>query len=141
VKENDPLLQKANALMQRHRSFAGSAAAPTAADDVPVLTEIVSGEKPSGSASAPPAAAAKPDEALIESLVRERLEKVLPTLRRQVAHELDAWFDEQLPKIVMSLLDGFTDRLVGQISSQARGDLMTWLQTVGEDIDTKNPQS
>lgn len=138
--DNDPLLKKADALMQRHRSFAGNGAAAPAGDDVPVLTEIV-GDDARSSPEAVAAQEAELDEAAIESIVRERLQQVLPTLRRQVAHELDAWFDEQLPKIVMSLLDGFTDRLVGQISAQARGDLMTWLQTAGEEIDIKPPQS
>jgi hypothetical protein len=140
VSESDPLLQKADALMQRHRAFAGGGAAAPGADDVPVLTEIITADqRPAGGAPAP-TATAKFDEAMVEAMLRERLDKVLPALRRQVAHELDAWFDEQLPKIVMSLLDGFTDRLVGQISAQARGDLMTWLQTAGEDIDTEPPR-
>jgi DNA-binding transcriptional regulator YbjK len=140
MNESDPLLQKADALMQRHRSIASNTMATSAADDVPVLTEIVTGERRPAERGTAPDSAAELDEVMIEALVRERLDKVLPALRRQVAHELDAWFDEQLPKIVMSLLDGFTDRLVGQISAQARGDLMTWLQTAGEDIDAKPPQ-
>jgi DNA-binding transcriptional regulator YbjK len=140
MNESDPLLQKADALMQRHRSIAANTAATSAADDVPVLTEIVTAERRSVDRGTSPDSAPKLDEAAVEALVRERLDKVLPNLRRQVAHELDAWFDEQLPKIVMSLLDGFTDRLVGQISAQARGDLMTWLQTAGEDIEPKPPQ-
>jgi cell pole-organizing protein PopZ len=125
--------------MQRHRSFTGSSPAAPAADDVPVLTEIVNADARARTEAATDKGA-QLDEAMVESMVRERLQQVLPTLRRQVAHELDAWFDEQLPKIVMSLLDGFTDRLVGQISAQARGDLMTWLQTAGEELDRKPPQ-
>ncbi len=142
MSDSDPLLRKADALMLRHRSYvAGAPAAvpaPPPTDDLPVLTEVVSDETP----AATPAADA-PDPAAIEALVEERLRQrvaeLLPIIRRQFADELDAWFDEQLPQIVFSLLDGFTDRLVSQISSRARGDLMTWLQTAGESIDITRP--
>jgi len=143
--DSDPLLQKADALMQRQR------AAAAGGDDVPVLTDVVPGERPvaagrAGAAvrtpqAAPPQAApapaapAQPTAAQVDALVRERMDQLLPLLRRQIARELDAWFDEQLPRIITGLLDGLADRLVGQISTQARGDLMTWLQTAGEDLD------
>jgi hypothetical protein len=131
--DNDPLLQKADALMQRHRSAAGSSG-----DDVPVLTEIVGAD---AIAAAATGNGASVDPATVEKLVQQRLDQLLPILRRELAQELDAWFDEQLPKIVTSLLDGFTDRLVGQISAQARGDLMTWLQTAGENLKSAPPRS
>ena len=129
--DDDPLLQKADALMQRHRAYGVSAG-----DDVPLLTDVVAGEEPPATPSAADAAAlAAAEEARIEALVRERIARMLPLLRRQVAAELDAWFDDQLPQIVISMLDGFTDRLVGQISARARGDVMTFLQAAGEDLD------
>ncbi len=128
MSDPDPLLQKADVLMQRYRPFA-------AGEDVPVLTDIIDAEI----ALAPPLSiepANTPEgQAHIDELVRQRLAEILPKLRRQVADELDAWFDEQLPTIVQSILDGVTDRIVGQITSRARGDLITWLQTVGEDIE------
>jgi hypothetical protein len=128
MSDPDPLLQKADVLMQRYRPFA-------AGEDVPVLTDIIDAEI----ALAPPLSiepANTPEsQAHIDELVRQRLAAILPKLRRQVADELDAWFDEQLPTIVQSILDGVTDRIVGQITSRARGDLITWLQTVGEDIE------
>ncbi len=144
MSDSDPLLRKADALMQRHRSYvAGSpAAAPLPVDDLPVLTEVVTGEAPAASAAPVIESTAPADiEAIVEERVRERVAELLPIIRRQFAEELDAWFDEQLPQIVFSLLDGFTDRLVSQISSRARGDLMTWLQTAGESIDiTRQPE-
>jgi hypothetical protein len=128
MSDPDPLLQKADVLMQRYRPFA-------AGEDVPVLTEIIDAEI----TLAPPLSIESSNtpeiQADIDELVRKRLAEILPKLRRQVADELDAWFDEQLPTIVQSILDGVTDRIVGQITSRARGDLITWLQTVGEDIE------
>jgi hypothetical protein len=140
MEDADPLLEKADALMQRIRGAVG----PTgSADDVPVLTEVVASEDAAVPVPAEPASPVI-DEAHLQQLVNQRLALLLPTLRRQLAQELDAWFDQQLPQIVMSLLDGFTDRLIGQISVQVRGDLMTWLQTAGEDfnadhLDAKPP--
>ncbi len=129
MSEKDPLLRQADALMQRHR---GSAAA---ADDLPVLTDIVAdGRVGPGEPPAPAPGPAAGEDERINARVEERLARLLPMLRRQVAAELDAWFEEQLPQIVMSLLDGFSERLVAQISARARGDVMTWLQTAGEDL-------
>jgi hypothetical protein len=129
MSDEDPLLQKADVLMQRYRPFA-------AGDDVPLLTEVIDAEIPlAPPLTLEPAPTVVDDQARIDELVRQRLNELLPKLRRQVAEELEAWFDDQLPLIVLSILDGVTDRIVGQISSRARGDLMTWLQTAGEDVD------
>jgi hypothetical protein len=128
MSDPDPLLQKADVLMQRYRPFA-------AGDDVPLLTEVIDAEIPMAPPLVIETEPAADDQARIDALVRQRFNEMLPKLRRQVADELDAWFDEQLPTIVQTMLDGVTDRIVSQITSRARGDLMTWLQTVGEDLD------
>jgi hypothetical protein len=128
MSDTDPLLQKADVLMQRYRPFA-------AGDDVPLLTEVIDAEIPMAPPLVIETEPAADDQARIDALVRQRFNEMLPKLRRQVADELDAWFDEQLPTIVQTMLDGVTDRIVSQITSRARGDLMTWLQTVGEDLD------
>jgi hypothetical protein len=128
ISDPDPLLVKADVLMQRYRPFASG-------DDVPLLTEVIDAEIPLSPPLLIESAAVADDQARINQLVRQRLNELLPKLRRQVADELDAWFDEQLPTIVQTMLDGVTDRIVSQITTRARGDLMTWLQTVGEDLD------
>jgi hypothetical protein len=127
MSDTDPLLQKADVLMQRYRPFA-------AGDDVPLLTEVIDAEIPLAPSLVIETASQVDEQARIDELVRQRLHDMLPKLRRQVAEELDAWFDDQLPTIVQTMLDGVTDRIVSQISSRARGDLLTWLQTVGEDL-------
>jgi hypothetical protein len=128
ISDPDPLLVKADVLMQRYRPFASG-------DDVPLLTEVIDAEIPLSPPLLIESAAVADEQARINQLVRQRLNELLPKLRRQVADELDAWFDEQLPTIVQTMLDGVTDRIVSQITTRARGDLMTWLQTVGENLD------
>lgn len=126
----DDVLGKADSLMRRHRAFVageGTAAAaastnavspaptfaPAEADDLPVLTEVVGGSE---------AAPMPPAERLsdIEFLLRERLAAFQPRQRELLERELASWLDEQLPQLVMRVLDGVTDQLVGQINTQAR---------------------
>ena len=113
VPEEDDLLQKADALMRRHRVFVAGAAEPvkevadSGSDDIPVLTEIV------GDDMVPEAAHAAVD---------------LAKLRNALAFELDTWLDEELPQHVMRVLDGITDQLIIQLSLKARSDLLPRLQ-------------
>jgi len=121
VAEADDLLQKADALMRRHRVFVAGAAAekddaaaPAGNDDIPVLTEVVSGDAVAESAA--PAHAGVP----------------LSRLRSALAFELEAWLDEELPLHVMRVLDGITDQLIIQLSLKARSDLLPRLQSLLE---------
>jgi hypothetical protein len=115
---SDNLIDKADSLMRRHRSnLAGEA------DDLPLLTEVV-------------ATAASGAQALadgdIEALLRERLAAALPQQRELLRRELAAWLDEQLPQLVLRVVDGVTDQLVAQINTQARMTLLPKLQAVLE---------
>jgi hypothetical protein len=123
---SDDVIDKADSLMRRHRPMpVGDAAAtapkPAEADDLPVLTEVVA------SADEP---ALPPPVRDIEELLRERLAAALPQQRELLRRELAAWLDEQLPQIVMRILDGVTDQLVAQINTQARMTLLPKLQAV-----------
>ena len=107
--EDDDLLEKADALMSRHRVFvAGASASPGDEDidhdDIPVLTEVVQ-------------AAGAPAVDLAE-------------LRNAIAFEMEAWLDEELPKHVLRVLDGLTDQLIIQLSLQARAGLLPKLQNL-----------
>ncbi|MDK9724759.1 MAG: hypothetical protein OEL88_07695 [Sterolibacteriaceae bacterium MAG5] len=119
--DGDELLQKADALMRRRTFIAGAqeapeepAAAPTAADDVPVLTEVVEPD-----ADLQPEAADAPPEKIA-------------SLRNSLAFELETWLDEELPQHVMRVLDGLTDQLIIQLSLKARADLLPRLQAILE---------
>ena len=114
---DDDLLQKADALMRRHRVFVAGATATEATaddragdDDVPLLTDIVG-----------------PD-ALRELPVSTPVD--LAALRGALAAELEAWLDEGLPQHIQHVLDGITDQLIIQLAAQARGELLPRLQGV-----------
>lgn len=114
----DDLMQKADALMRRHRVFvagvaenAATAEAPLP-EDVPVLTEVVSPD--TVLAAVPP----------IQTSVD------IAALRGALAFELETWLDEELPQHVMRVLDGVTDQLIAQLSLKARSDLLPRLQGI-----------
>jgi hypothetical protein len=129
---SDGVIDKADALMRRHRAFVASEAVAAAvspeptfsaeheAEDLPVLTEVV---------AATDAAAAVSD---IEAMLLERIGAALPRQRELLRRELAVWLDEQLPQIVMRVLDGVTDQLVAQINTQARVTLLPRLQAALE---------
>ncbi len=136
MNHGDDLLQQANQLMRRHRSFvAGGAqsavaeAPSTDRDDLPVLTEVV--EEPversaldsTGVGSQP---AIAPER--IEALALEMLFERLPVQRQALAEELAKWLDSDLPEVIMRVLDGITDQLVAQIAEEARAALLPRLQ-------------
>lgn len=100
--ENDPLLSKVDAFMNRLR--------PPAEDDVPVLTEVV---------DLAPVAPAAP---LIDASALQ------VAIQAAVARELDNWLDLTLPDIVLRVLDGVADQMILQVGDQARKDLLPWLQ-------------
>jgi uncharacterized FlaG/YvyC family protein len=143
------VIDKADSLMRRHRAFvAGDAPAvavppeptftPTTEhtpvpEDLPVLTEIVADDDEVARATT----AAASD---IEALLRERLAAALPQQRELLRRELALWLDEQLPQLVMRVLDGVTDQLVAQINTQARMTLLPKLQAALE-ADTDAPSA
>jgi len=113
--QDEDLLQKADALMRRHRVFVAGAVVPheTAADteDVPVLTEIVD---PGAAASAVPAA----------------IEDAMAAQHAAMAAELERWLDTELPQHVMRVLDGVTDQLIAQLSLKAKAELLPKLLNI-----------
>ena len=132
---SDDVINKADSLMRRHRPIsvgdaAATSAKPAEADDLPVLTEIVA------AADEP---ALPPPVRDIEELLRERLAAALPQQRELLRRELATWLDEQLPQLVMRVLDGVSDQLVAQINTQARVTLLPRLQAVLEADNEKPP--
>jgi uncharacterized FlaG/YvyC family protein len=62
-----------------------------------------------------------------------------PHQRELLRRELATWLDEQLPQLVMRVLDGVTDQLVAQINTQARVSLLPKLQAVLEYSEAEPP--
>ncbi len=138
MNHGDDVLQQANQLMRRHRSFVAGGALPTMPepptdrDDLPVLTEVVDGADipllALPGAESPPTVA--PER--IEALARELLFERLPAQRQALAEELAAWLDSELPQVIMRVLDGVTDQLVARIADESRAALLPRLQAALE---------
>jgi hypothetical protein len=119
---NDDLLDKADALMRRHRVFVAGANDPAFADaaetvesadeDVPVLTDVVG----------PELVAAVPAMQAVD----------LDALRAALAAVLDSWVDTELPLHVQRVLDGVTDQLILQLSEKSHGELLPRLHALVE---------
>ena len=132
------LLAQADALMRRHRVFLADSAKTSAnlatppaiaeqsevvaEDDLPVLTEVVAlhGE----------AYSLGPN-----SVAQERIAQQL-----RLEASLSKWLDEELPQTVLRVVDGFSDRLIAELVSQARKDLLPMLMDV-ETLSGSDPQS
>jgi hypothetical protein len=114
-KDTDALLQKADALMRRGRSYVANPPAPAAnvsrpadespgpvEEDVPVLTERVEADA-AGLATAPP-----------------HMQAQLDALREEVGR----WLEQELPQAVLKITDGLADQLVGELTHQAERNLL-----------------
>jgi uncharacterized membrane protein YheB (UPF0754 family) len=78
------LLKKADALIARRRSFVAASKSEAASEDLPVLTDVVT------ALSSEVAAPIQPDPLLVESLVEQRLQQLLPArVEAQVAERLE----------------------------------------------------
>ncbi|WIM05505.1 MAG: hypothetical protein OHM77_12605 [Candidatus Nitricoxidivorans perseverans] len=124
MSDGDDLLDKADALIRRHRtSIAGAGGGD--GDDIPLLTHVVAD---------PPALGAAREllSDRIESLAREPLFDRLPAQRQSLADELVAWLDTELPQVVMRVMDGVTDHMVAQVTAEARSALLPRLQAALE---------
>jgi hypothetical protein len=129
--DSDDILSQADRLMKRHRVFVAAGArapeperAATESEELPVLTEVVEGS------TAPAPALLAPER--IEAMARELLFDRLPVQRQAIADELAAWLDDELPQVVMRVLDGITDQLVTQVTLEARAALLPRLQAAIE---------
>jgi hypothetical protein len=95
IQNLDDLLKKADALMARRRSFvAGIGKSAPVGDDLPLLTDVVTD-------LAPEAAPEQPDPFLIEALVEQRLEEILPA---KVEAQVEQRLEEILPARVEEAL-------------------------------------
>ena len=121
--ERGRIIEQANLLMRRHGHIVDGH------DELPVLTDVITA---SPAPPEPPLAAILPPDC-VEALARELLFDRLPRQRQALAEELTAWLDDELPQIVLRVLDGVTDQLIEQVTAEARAALLPKLQMVIED--------
>jgi len=140
--EDHAIIDQANKLM-RKRVFVASGALPPSPppapepapagaaavidiDDVPLLTEIFSPPE------APAAAAEAPEPVIPQDLIDARAAELaqaqLPFQRQAMADEVAAWLDNELPQVVVRVLDGLTDQIIGRVTEEAKAVLVPRLQ-------------
>lgn len=129
--EADLLLNKADALLRRHRATQPSAPPPTLSDDfgdLPILTDIVEDfDRPS---TPPPAPVVQtpPDEPPATAI--EAIEQLVE-LETELKREIEDWLETELPQIVSRELDRLSERLMEEVTAHARATL---LHTLSERI-------
>jgi hypothetical protein len=111
MSESNPLLGKADALMQRHRAPPDTAVMPATQQAwLPVLTDvIVRGTPPHADAAPPVALPVAPRVATptptddVESLVQELTPKLTAAMEKQVAAELRKSLDDTVATLLSQL--------------------------------------
>ena len=104
--EQNPLVERVDALLRRHQN--GNGAAPARADDdVPVLTEVVDPEARAA------AAAQQVDDKLVEAFASELETAVLLRL----APELDRLFEERLAGRLGGILEQVLNEMRAELSA------------------------
>lgn len=113
LKAADALLDQAEALLQRHRGAASLMTASgddLAADDLPLLTEVVDEQPPPPAESAP-----APETDFTERLA---------ALDSLIAREIETWLANELPQILSTELDRLAERLHDHALAQMRATLL-----------------
>lgn len=113
LREADLLLSKADALLRRHQvpDHAGPADAP---DDLPLLTDVVE-----DLAFDPDPEAESADQSHSVALA-----ELLVNLDTDLAREIEFWFANELPQLVASELDRFSENLRREALAHMRATLI-----------------
>ncbi len=125
TEEADRLLDKADALLKRHRAPGPDTDIPVLTeqiedDDIPVLTGAVR------DAPAPPAG-------FVEQLI-----DLDATLNRRI----DAWLSNELPQVLADELEQARTRILNQIHARARATLLADIsQEISELLDANDPRN
>ncbi len=114
---SDDILGKADALMRRRAFIAGGAQPAAAADDLPVLTEVVD---PSN--AVPAIAAAISGGPGAEDLA-ERMRDLLGPLPPDIARAVENWLVATLPRLVARRLDGIAEQVAEEVGAALRESL------------------
>lgn len=137
----DPLFEKADALIQRHASFA----IESELDDLPVLTDVVEAPTPAAGAApaAEPAPSAAPEPPLPDLAAAiaaaaqaeaDRLAERLVVLDSAINRHIQDWVATELPQLVSRELDDLAERLQAAAASHLRATLLPLIS--GEIADT-----
>jgi hypothetical protein len=126
--DSDLVLQKADALMRRHRAFVASGTADSPSTPPQEVAQIVEVEAEAEGAEA--AAADDEDIPLLTEVVLGQVTQpnALEAQRLELAQALETWLDEALPQAVLKVMDGVTDQLIATLSAQARNELLPRLR-------------
>jgi len=132
LKAADVLLEQADTLLHRHRGAASLMTASgddLAADDLPLLTEVVDERLTAGIAVEPP----PPDQPEVDLAER------LVALDGLIAREVETWLAEELPDILAAELERLAAQVRTQVLAQMRATLLPALsQRIS---DTLNPEN
>ena len=143
----DPLFEKADALIQRHASFA----IESELDDLPVLTDVV--EPPAPVTAAAPAAEPAPSAAepplpdLAAAIAAaaqaeaDRLAERLVVLDSAINRHIQEWVATELPQLVSRELDDLAERLQATAASHLRATLLPLISTEIADTLDKGPEA
>ena len=129
----DALLDQADALLHRHRGAASLMTASgddLAADDLPLLTEIVDHpQPPTGPTEASPSPSPQVD--LVERLV---------ALDALISREVEAWLAEELTELLDAELARVAERVRSQALAQMRATLLPALsEHISATLNGKGP--
>ena len=144
----DPLFEKADALIQRHASFA----IDPELDDLPVLTDVVETPPPALDAAptTEPAEPAEPDAPLPDLAAAtaaatraeaDRLAERLVLLDTAISRHIQEWVATELPQLVSRELDDLAERLQATAASLLRATLLPLISTEIADTLDKGPEA
>lgn len=143
----DPLFEKADALIQRHASFA----IESELDDLPVLTDVVEPPPPAAAAAeaepAPSAAAEPPLPDLAAAIAAaaqaeaDRLAERLVVLDSAINRHIQDWVATELPQLVSRELDDLAERLQAAAASHLRATLLPLISDEIADTLDKSPEA
>lgn len=122
LREADLLLNKADALLRRHRLTPAQPSPDVDYADIPILTDVVEDfdlepPPPEPLATLDPATPVESDE-MIEHLV---------SLDTEITRELEAWFASEMPQLVSREFDRFSERLREEVMAHVRATLLPTL--------------
>lgn len=144
----DPLFEKADALIQRHASFA----IEPELDDLPVLTDVVETPPPALDAAptTEPAEPAEPDAPLPDLAAAtaaatraeaDRLAERLVLLDSAISRHIQEWVATELPQLVSRELDDLAERLQATAASHLRATLLPLISAEIADTLDKGPEA
>lgn len=122
----DRLLDKADALLKRHR-------APGPDTDIPVLTEAIDDDIPVLTGAIKEAPAPAPAAGFVEQLI-----DLDATLNRRI----DEWLHQELPQVLAEELEQARNRILQQIHARARATLLADIsQEISHLLDANDPRN